>query len=108
MSDYEQLREIKTARFTVRLRAHPEYQDPIDTIAWDDPSAEHTYAQTIYSGACPWFVLGAHVFAEGVEIGSSYLGCVDTYDLRSVGVRDVVHEAIEEARQTIARISTLG
>lgn len=111
METIHTLKTIRTPRFVVTLEAHPEYEIPADTIAWDDLDAEAEYVRKIESGDIPWYCLGAHVYVnsggswQGREIGSSYLGCVDTEDFYSVGARDVVAMAIEDARGTIAKIS---
>ena len=108
MRSFKTLRTIEKDNFRVDFEAHEEDIDPADTVFFgeDEQSkeAEKAYLEKIYSGEYPWFCLGVHVFdTSGLiekEVGSSYLGGVDTYDLRGVGVRDVVWEAVKEARKT--------
>ena len=95
------IREWTMPTYRVVAVAHPEHTAPEDTVAWDDPDREKEYCEKIYSGEYPWYVLGVHVFAGDTFLGSSYLGCVDTYELRDVGVRDVAGGAIEEARERL-------
>ena len=109
------IRTIRTARFEVELAEHVEFENPADCVAWDDPEAEREYVERIETGELPWYCLGVHVYVRESEtdqgryrrlhprreIGSAYLGCVDTLDLHAVGVRDVVAEAIADARQLL-------
>lgn len=101
------IRTYRRDRFEVELAEHVEYENPADTIAWDDPEAEGEYVRRIHAGLLPWYCLGVHVYAvhqspgrveRRREIGAAYLGCVDTLDVRAIGVREMVREAIEEAR----------
>jgi len=108
MQTIETLRTIEKTSFRVEFEAHPEDIDPADTVFFgeDDESkaAERAYLEKIYSGEIPWFCLGVHIWDTSgpieKEVGSSYLGGVDTYDLHGVGVRDMVQEAVREARKT--------
>jgi len=100
------IRTYERERFSVEIAEHVEYENPADTIAWDDPQAEREYVERIHRGDLPWFCLGAHVYVSvegGIrrEIGSAFLGCCDTYDLRALGVKDVVSEAIRDARSLV-------
>lgn len=100
------IRTYERERFTVEIAQHAEYVDPADTVAWDDPEAEREYVERIESGEYPWYCLGVHVYARSDggplrEIGSAYLGCCDTLDVRALGVRHVVREAIQDARQLL-------
>ena len=103
----ETLRTIEKENIRVEFVAWEEDLDPADTVAFgeDDESkkAEAEYLAKIHNGEYPWYCLGVHIFdtsdAIHSEVGASYLGGVDTYDLRGVGVRDVVWEAVKEARE---------
>ena len=101
------IRTYCRGRFEVELAEHVEYENPADTVAWDDPEVEREYVEKVERGDLPWYCLGVHVYAiqrtpgfveQPREIGSAYLGCVDTYDLHAIGARDLVLEAIQEAR----------
>lgn len=100
------LRTYEREHFTVEIAQHVEDVDSADTVAWDDPEAEREYVERIRSGDYPWYCLGVHVYARSErgplrEIGSAYLGCCDTLDVRALGVRDIAREAIQDARQLL-------
>ena len=100
------IRTYQRARYSVEIAEHVEFEDPAGTVAWGDEEAEREYVEHIRSGAYPWYCLGVHVYAshEGSirrEIGSAYLGCCDTLDLRALGVRDLVADAISDARSLL-------
>lgn len=106
------IRTIRRGRFTVEIAEHVEHAHPADTIAFgdtpEDLEAEQEYIRKIEQGDLPWYCLGVHVYYLGREIGSSYLGCVDTYDLHAVGLRDVVADAIREAREFLAEVGRVA
>ena len=109
------IRTIAVGRFEVELAEHVEHENPADCVAWDDEEAEAEYVRKIREGVYPWYCLGAHVYVrehdtqEGRyrvhhprrEIGSAYLGCCDTFELHAIGVRDLVAEAIQDARRLL-------
>ena len=109
------IREIHTPRFVVEIGEYPEHIPPEDTIASGDDSWDAEYVEHIRSGDYPWYCLGVVVRAKveragyvdrAPELGASFLGCVDTYDTRAVGVADMVREAIADARHTLATLNS--
>lgn len=101
------IREYHRGRFVVELAEHVEYDHPAGTIATGDDVADVEYVRKIESGEYPWYTLGVHVYVTEEhcphmrEIGSSFLGWCDTYDLAAIGARDVVSEAVADARNLI-------
>lgn len=121
MDKLSTLRTIHIGRFLIEIAEYIEEVHPADMICYgNDPEgkrAEKEYLRKVETGEIPWYCLGVHVyithdvdggaFIPEVEIGSAYLGCVDTYDLHAVGVRWVVKDAIEEARATLDRLAKI-
>jgi hypothetical protein len=97
------VKSYRTANVEVLFVEMPEDTDPIDTVAWS-PEEDAEYAQKVYDGTYPWYCLGVFVLFGGHEVGSSYLGCIDTWNLRDINAFDVAREALEQARITIAHL----
>lgn len=105
MHKIETLRTLNIGRFVVEIAAYVEETHPLDMVDFGDEAAEREYVRKIEQGIYPWFCLGVHVYTRGGhEIGSAYLGCVDTYRLHEVGLKDVVAEAVADARDTLAAL----
>lgn len=105
----ETIKVYKTRRFIVEVASFVEYTDPAEKVP--DPA----YVRRIARGNVPWYCLGIIVRTRNDEarwmereIGSAYLGCVDTLDWRDVGGREVAAEAIKGAREFAAALCATG
>jgi hypothetical protein len=63
----------------------------------------------IDNGTYEWFMLRVRVMVEGLELGSAYLGGM-LYDnpkdcLTDGTAEDMIHEALQEAKQQVYRLS---
>ncbi len=102
MSRYEKIWRFETARCAVIFDAMPE--DDLD-LSWDD---DGSVAEGLASGRFCAFVARVRVLIDGDEAGVSYLGeCIYTspgaFIDESGYFRDMVREAVAEARKTAAR-----
>jgi hypothetical protein len=104
MRHWDNLWSFNTSRFCVTCDATPEYTDPADAFCFDDD------IEAVRSGAVDWFVARVRVTMDGREIGADYLGgCAYARasdfvkgDNRDGYFRDMVRQALQEARATLA------
>jgi predicted metal-binding protein len=108
MTHWENIWSFQTARFCVTCDVTPEDLDP----AGQFECAEDVEA--IRSGALDWFVARVRVTLDGAEIATEYLGgcayrcAVDfAHKDRDGYFRDMVREACQQARRTLARAPKL-
>lgn len=101
-------RTFETARFLVEIEEVEEEDFNIDD--WDE-SLQSDFLDSLIAGKQRYFCLKVSVSGhDGIELGTSYLGCctqmTDKHDRTYGGyLRQLVAEAISEARDTIAAIS---
>lgn len=106
---WETLWTFETARFSITCDVTPEDMDPADSF--DDQEA----IEEIRSGALDWFQARVRVTLDGQEIGTDYLGgcayrrALDfvTGEDRNGYFRDMVREAVSEARRSLGNMPTM-
>ena len=103
--------KFETKNFRIELTQEPEYEnfrDSMDESLWEET------AEKLESGEWQLFCAKVSVnlkYADA-ELGTSYLGmCIyeslDEFRLAGDYFRDMVAEAITEARDTLGRINTI-
>jgi hypothetical protein len=106
---WETLWTFETARFCITCDAIPEDMDPADSFDCEESIEE------IRSGALDWFQARVRVTLDGQEIGTDYLGgcayrrALDfvTGEDRNGYFRDMVRQAVSEARRSIGNMPTM-
>ena len=108
MTHYVEVWRFATANHTVIFSATPECDSP------EDHFDDSTVVDAINSGDLAWFTARVTVEKHGIEVGSDYLGCCAyaryldfcTGANRGGYFRDMVGEAIANARANLARLCT--
>lgn len=107
MKYYEELAQFEREGFDVIVDKTWEDIDPWDQLSECFDSKKQLYAD-IDSGKYDWFMLRVRVQAEGVELGTSYLGGCLYEDAREVltdgTAEELIYEAIKEAKSNVYRV----
>jgi hypothetical protein len=105
---YETIHTEKAAGFDIVFSVTYEDHEP----DWDFENEEdkQDLLRRINQGDLVWFVARVQAFKNGIELGTDYLGgcCYDSYMqfVEEGGYyRDMVENAISEARATIAKLT---
>lgn len=102
---YDELARYEREGFDIVVDKTWEELDPRDSFEAEDVEE---ICRKIDDCTYDWFMLRVRVFAEGVELGSSYLGgCLyeDAKQVLTDGVaEDMIYEAVKEAKSNVYRV----
>jgi hypothetical protein len=102
---YDELAAFEREGFDVIVDKTYEDLNPRDCFDTDDIEG---IIKDIDRGHLEWFMMRIRVMAEGVELGSSYLGGMLYEDpsecLTDGTMEDMLHEAIKEAKSNVYRV----
>lgn len=105
MQYYDELARLEREGFEVIVDKTWEDIDPRGQFEECDVEE---ICEKINDGTYDWFMLRVRVLAEGVELGSSYLGGCLYEDAREVltdgTAEDIIYEAIKEAKSNVYRV----
>lgn len=102
---YDTIAEFERDGYDIIVDKTWEDLNPRDCFESDDIDA---IIADIDNGTLEWFMLRIRVMAEGVELGSSYLGGM-LYEepkecLTDGSMEDMLHEAMKEAKSNVYRL----
>ena len=107
MRHYELLAEFEREDYDIIVDKSYEDLDPKDCFDDSCFDLKEMY-RDIESGRLDWFMLRVRVMAEGVELGSHYLGGCLYEDAREVlkdgTAEDCISQALQEAKGNVYRI----
>lgn len=108
MTHWKTIWSFETARFRITCDVTPEDLDPAGHFEYEED------IEAIRSGALDWFMVRMRVTLDGYEIAADYLGgCAykSAHDFahkyRNDYFRDMVWEAVQQARRTLSNAPKL-